>query len=222
MTMREAPFSADSWYHCFNLTIDQRLAFSEAEDYQRFLELLYLANDTRPLRRSDLGALPLSSVLRLPRDGRLVSVGAFCLMPNHFHLLLREAAPGGITAFMRKVGTAYTMYFNSRQNRAGNLFLKPFRSRQVPDAGFERALSYVHCSPAALYETEWKTRHIVDPQFLGERIAAYPYSSLKAQGGAPTPLKAILDAEMLPRGRALPAARLLKEALAYDAASDVP
>lgn len=222
MTMRDAPFSTDVWYHCFNLTIEKRPAFADDRDYRRFLEILYLANDTRPLRRNDLGSVPLEQVLRIPRDGQLVFVGAFCLMPDHFHIVLREAVPGGITTFMRKVGTAYTMYFNSRHRRAGNLFLKPFRSRQVADAQVERAVSYVHCTPAALFESGWKTSHIVDPQFLGERIAAYPYSSFKAHAGNLTALKAILDPEMLPKWRGIPAAQLLKDALAYEAAADVP
>lgn len=219
--MRDAPFSPGTWYHCFNVSIEKRLAFTDAEDYQRFLEILYLANDTRPLRRNDLGAVPFEQLLRLPRDGQVVSVGAFCLMPNHFHTVLREAVPGGITTFMRKVGTAYTMYFNSRHRRTGNLFLKPFRSRQLADAELERAMSYVHYSPATLFESGWKTRHVVDPQFLGERIAAYPYSSYKAHAGVSTSLRAILDAKTLP-GRPASAARLLSDALAYAADSDVP
>ncbi|HUY62523.1 MAG TPA: transposase [Candidatus Paceibacterota bacterium] len=215
MAQRDVPFSIGDWYHCFNVAIEKRSAFTDAADYQRFLELLYLANDAKPLRRNDFGNLTFERVLRIPRGGQLVSVGAFCLMPSHFHLVLRESAPGGISAFMRKIGTAYTMYFNSRYERAGNLFLKPFRSRHVPEAEFQHLVSYVHCSPASLYEPEWKTRHIVDPQFLGERIAAYPYSSFRAYAGISTPSDAILDAKMLSRGRAVPMQRTLKEALTY-------
>lgn len=213
--MRDVPFSPDDWYHCFNITIEKRPAFVDTADYQRFLEILYLANDSSPLRRGDIGSWSFEEVFRFPRESRLVAIGAFCLTQSYFHLVLRESEAGGITTFMRKVGTAYTMYFNARHTRVGNLFLKPFRSRQVPLSHLERAVSYVHCSAALLYEPDWKKRHIVDPQFLEERLLAYPYSSMRAYAGTRTPAVAILDAKTLSEGRNLPIQRLLKEALAY-------
>lgn len=158
----------------------------------------------------------------MPRSGGLVALGAFCLMPNHFHLVLKEVSEGGITAFMRKIGTAYTLYFNSRHERAGNLFLKPFKSRHVStDNYFQHLINYVHCNPAALYEPQWKTRHIVDPQFLGERIAAYPYSSLNAHSGSPTPIRALLDKEVFTIVRTVPIQKMLQGALKYYADSNI-
>jgi len=107
---------------------------------------------------------------------------------------------GGITAFMRKIGTAYTLYFNMRHRREGNLFLKPFRSRHV-SAGrpLEQFINYVHTAPATLYDPEWKRGHVVDPQFLAERILAYPYSSMKIHAGSKVPVRSILDVDMLPK-----------------------
>lgn len=159
----------------------------------------------------------------MPRGKKLVAIGAFCLMPNHFHLVLKEVSDGGITAFMRKIGTAYTMYFNARHERVGNLFLKPFRSRHVStDRYFQHLINYVHCNPAVLYEPAWKTRHVVDPQFLGERIVEYPYSSLSAHAGAKTPTGAILDAEIFSVARTLPIQKMLQEARQYSVDSDIP
>ena len=82
---------------------------------------------------------------------------AYCLMPNHFHLLLQDALPagGGISKFMQKVGTAYTMYFNASRERAGNLFVKPFRSKHVSDDRyFKRVAQYIHFNPIELMEPE--------------------------------------------------------------------
>lgn len=223
MTKRDAPFSVGEWYHCYNRGIEKRIAFVDARDYQRFLELLYLANDESPLRHDQIGDRTFEEVLAVPRGERLVTIGAFCLLPGHFHVVLKETSKGGITAFMRKVGTAYSLYFNSRYGREGNLFLKPFRSRHVTlDQSLQHLVSYVHSNPAALFEPEWKNSHVVDPQFLGERIREYPYSSLIAHGGVPTPIHAILDAEIFTVTRTVPLQKMLQEARKYSADTDIP
>lgn len=220
MTIRKVPFAAGEWYHCYNRTVEKRLAFDDFRDYYRFLELLYLANDEFPLRHDEIGTRKFEEVLSVPRGKKLVAIGAFCLMPNHFHLVLKEVSGGGITAFMRKIGTAYTLYFNSRHERTGNLFLRPFRSRHVStDNYFQHLISYVHLNPATLYEPTWKTGHVVDLQFLGERIATYPYSSLSAHTGSQTPTSAILDTEVFSVVRTVPIQKMLQEAVQYYADS---
>lgn len=221
--MRKVPFAVGEWYHCYNRGIEKRITFEDTRDYNRFLELLYLANDQSPLHRDNIGVHKFEEILTSPRGKQLVALGAFCLMPNHFHLVLKEVSEGGITAFMRKLGTAYTLYFNARHNRAGNLFLKPFRSLHVSsDRYFQHLINYVHCNPAVLYEPQWKTVQVVDPQFLGERIAAYPYSSLSAHTGASTPLNALLDEEIFSITRPVPVQKMLQEARQYCADLDIP
>ncbi|MEK7060520.1 MAG: transposase [Patescibacteria group bacterium] len=223
MTKRNVPFSIGEWYHCYNRSIEKRIAFEDQKDYYRFLELIYLANDELPLRRDNIGVRKFNDVMSVLRGKKLVSIGAFCLMPSHFHLVLKEVSEGGITAFMRKVGTSYTLYFNSRHKRAGNLFLKPFQSRHVStNNNLQHLISYVHCNPAALYDPDWKTSHVVDPRFLGERMAAYPYSSLSAHSGAHTPTEAILDAEAFSLARKISVQKMLQESLQYCANSDIP
>lgn len=223
MTQKRIPFAEGEWYHCYNRSIEGRLAFTDTRDYHRFLELLYLANDEFPLRREDIGIRKFEEVLTIPRGKKLVAIGAFCLMPNHFHLVLKEVSEGGITTFMRKLGTAYTLYFNSKHERMGNLFLKPFRSRHVStDQYFQHLISYVHCNPVVLYEPEWKKRPVVDLQFLGERVATYPYSSLGAHTGVSTPISAILDAEIFSIAHTVSIQKMLKEARQYSADADIP
>jgi putative transposase len=216
MSKRDASFAIDEWYHCYNRGIDKRIVFDDVRDYSRFLELLYLANDEYPLRRDEIGTHKLEEVLKTPRGNKLVAIGAFCLMPNHFHLVLKETREGGITTFMHKIGTAYTMYFNARHERTGNLFLKPFHSRHVSaDRHFQHLINYVHSNPATLYEPKWKANHVVDPQFLGEQVASYPYSSLGAHTDARTPTRTILDAEVFSIVRTAPIEKILQEAQQY-------
>lgn len=221
MTNRKESFEIGEWYHCYNHSIEGRSAFTDHQDYSRFLELLYLANDKFPLRRNDIGIHPFEEILVSPRGKKLVAIAAFCLMPNRFDLAIREVADGGITTFMRKMGTSYTLYFNSRHKRVGNLFLKPFISSLVSSDRSQSLVSYVHSIPAVLYEPEWKANHVVDPQFLGEHLVAYPYSSLGAHTGARTPSAPILDAELLSVARALPLQKMLQEARRYSTESGI-
>ncbi len=221
--MRDAPFEIGGWYHCYNRGIEERTTFADAQDYSRFLELLYLANDETPLRRDDIGIRTFAEILAIPRGEKLVAIGAFCLMQNSFNLVLKEVSEGGITAFMRKLGTAYTLYFNSRHTRLGNLFLKPFRSyRATSEHSVQDLINYVHAHPAVLYEPEWKTNHVVDPQFLEEHLVAYPYSSLSAHTGARTLNSPILDPQVLSGARTVPLQKMLREARRYSAESGIP
>ncbi len=223
MTKRDDPFAVGEWYHCYNRSLDEKIAFVDLQDYRRFLEILYLANDETPLRRHDIGTRRFEEILDLPRGDRLVAVGAFCLMPGHFHVALKEVVAGGITTFMRKVGTAYTAYFNARYKRTGNLFLKPFQSIHISnDRDLQRLISYVHCSPTVLYEPQWKTGHVVDYQFVEEHLRTYPYSSLAAHQGAHTATKAILAEEALSLVRTTSIQKMLPDAQRYYANSNIP
>lgn len=225
MIRRDVPFNTGGWYHCYNLSIESRIAFTDIQDYQRFLEILYLANENFPLRRNDLGKRPFNEIFMLPRGKRLVSIAAFSLMPRHFHLALKELVDGGITSFMRKIGTAYSLYFNMRHKREGNLFLKPFRSRHLPTSqSLEEFISYVHATPAALYEPEWKKSHVVDHQFLAERILAYPYSSMRIHAGMKVPAGPVVDLDALPKlGLSIDSIeRMLQEARRYCAHGNFP
>jgi hypothetical protein len=139
-------------------------------------------------------------------------------MPNHFHLLLQEATNGGITSFMRKVGTAYTMYFNIKNERTGNLFAKPFRSRRVgTDAHFMHIHHYLHLNPAELFESGWKYGKVKSRSSLEKRLEEYPFSSLCDYQGRQRPERAILqeDAVSLFNAEPMSISRLVSDAVEY-------
>lgn len=216
MAMRKTPFAVDEWYHCYNRGIEKRIVYEDESDYRRFLEQLYLANNDIPLKRDDIGMSNFEEILRIPLDNPVVAIGAFCLMPNHYHLLLKEIVEGGITLFMQKLGTAYTMYFNARYERTGNLFMKPFRSRYVDtDNYFQYLINYLHCNPAELYEPKWKTGDIKNMKMLTEKLVLYPYSSLCAYENAKSPLRSILNKNVFDIARMTPARQMIREAREY-------
>lgn len=119
---------------------------------------------------------------------------------------------------MRKIGTSYTMYFNIKSERVGNLFVKPFRSRLVSmEAHFMHIPHYIHLNPAELFEPEWKSRKVRDVSMLTQKLEKYPYSSLRDYNGIKRPEGAILDEEAMSLFGAEPVniSKLVSESLEY-------
>ncbi len=141
-------FAPGEWYHCYSRGIDKRTVFAGHADYRRFVQLLYLMNSERNFTIDDLGKDARSNLLDIPKGDSLVGLGAFALSPNHYHLLVLETNAGGISRFMQKLGTAYTMYFNTKYERSGGLFTRPFRSRHVADdRHLQHVVDYIHLNP---------------------------------------------------------------------------
>ncbi len=182
--MNRVPFAPDEWYHCYTRGVDKRQTFFSPADYERFLELLYLCNNKQSVHRSNLKTDV--DIFLLKREEPLVHIGAYCLMPNHFHLVIKEAIPSGITSFMRKLGTGYTMYFNKKHERIGNLFVKPFRSRHLYDDSYaKRALAHVHLNPLDLFDKTWKETPPAHTEVvaLKKYLHSYRYSSMATYTG---------------------------------------
>ncbi len=179
MGIRPKPFAPNEWYHCYSRGIDKRTIFESPSDHERFMQLLYLTNTTSALHRSNIKEWQTEVIVDLPRTNTLVSLGAYCLMPNHFHLLIHEDNEGGISKFMQKLGTAYTMYFNLKYERSGGLLTRPFRARHISnDEYFQHVVNYIHMNPIELFEPEWtkgKTQHI---HMVEKTLRNYRYSSL--------------------------------------------
>lgn len=214
--MERVPFAIDEWYHCFTRGIDKRKTFISRIDYERFLSLLYLCNSVEAIHRSDLFRRPLIEILRLERKAVLVGIGAFCLMPNHFHLLLKEIRDDGISLFMQKLGTAYAMYFNIKYERKGNLFLKPFRSKHITDDNYlQGAIQYIHCNPAEIFEPGWKLGRTKDLRALERNLIEYPYSSFCAHQKRDHLLRQVLDSSIFEIETQLPPQRMIHEARDY-------
>ena len=186
---RNLEFGVDEWYHCYNRGVDRRKIFLGKKDYDRFLALLYLGNSSIPAHLSNLtqskqGSTLLGLAMEEERGETLVDVGAYCLMPNHYHLLIREKEPGGITEYMRKLGTGYTMYFNKKEERTGPLLGGTFKAKHIADDRyFRRVVNYIHANSAELVEPKWKEGVARSPKKTAEFLASYQYSSLPEYSG---------------------------------------
>lgn len=176
-----APFAPQEWYHCFNRGVDKRRVFQNERDYERFLLLMYVANDTESVHLSNVKPNDLATVLsdkNAKKRELLVDIGSYCLMPNHVHIVLKEIEPGGISQFMQKIFTGYTMYFNKRYERTGALFAGTFKSKHVyDDRYFKKVVSYVHLNPLELFDKHWQ-KHTANTERFETYLSAYRYSSL--------------------------------------------
>jgi len=183
--LREDPFITGEYYHLYNRGIDKRVIFKLERDWERFMMLLYLSNSEKSFRLDDLlnkQEKTFKQILKVDKDKPLISIGAWCLMTNHFHLLVRQEVDGGITKFMRKLGTGYSMFFNIKYQRQGALFGGPFKSRCIKtDDNYMRQLfGYIHLNALDIKFSGWEKRDKNDNKdeiSMKEFLDSYRYSS---------------------------------------------
>lgn len=177
--MRKVPLVQGEFYHLYGRGVDKRVVFTQPEEYARFMAYLYMLNDEESVRPSDFFRSHTTlDVFNLERGNRLVAIGAFCLMPNHFHLYVTPLVEGGVSKFMQKLQTAYTKYFNEKHRRTGSLFESTFKSEHAVNDNYAKYLfSYIHLNPAKLKDSKWKERKFGDLAKLRSFVTEYPYSS---------------------------------------------
>lgn len=181
---RKISIAHNEFYHLYNRGTEKREIFTSEADRQRFLALLYLCNTPEPIHidsiKKSRGSTSLELLLEADQKETLVDIGAYCLMPNHFHLLVREKEERGISRFMQKLTTGYTMYFNKRHERTGSLFQGKFKATHAnEDRYLKYLISYIHMNPVKLVEPRWKESGIHDRQAVEEYLKAYRYSSYR-------------------------------------------
>ncbi|MEK7088679.1 MAG: transposase [Patescibacteria group bacterium] len=177
---RKVKLEMEEFYHIYNRGVEKRRIFQNPSDYKRFLILLYIANNDQPLHIKDFGSMPIEEIFKQDRGEPLVAIGAYCLMPNHFHLLLTPLVNGGISKFMLKLQTGYSMYFNKKNDRVGAFFQGTFKSEYIDnDVYLKYIYAYIHLNPAKLKNSNWKKQPKSFLNQLKKFIAEYLYSSLQ-------------------------------------------
>lgn len=181
---RKVPFETGETYHLYTRGVEKRIVFTSQEDYERMLLLLMAANQPQSVRVNDLlrgrsQGEPLRTVYEsFPRGEHLTAISGFALMPTHLHLLVTERETGGISKFMSKLMTAYSMYFNTKYERSGPLFTRPFRSRHIDtDDYFRWVFAYVHLNPLEMFQSDWKTHGLHDRRAASDFLSTHRYSS---------------------------------------------
>jgi putative transposase len=199
MTMgRSIILSDGEYYHIYNRGTEKRNIFGPGKkDPERMLSLIYLCNDTGAVdvKKYD----DLRDALTSPRGPSLISLCAYCLMPNHFHLIVRQEQENGISKFMQKLSTGYTMYFNQRYERTGALFQGTFKAKHISDdRHLQYMISYLHLNPVKLIDPKWKENGIANRQIAEKYLDTYRYSSYLDYCGKKRPEGTLIEMESLP------------------------
>jgi REP element-mobilizing transposase RayT len=143
-------FVADSYYHIYNRGVDRQTIFRENDDYIVFLSLLkrYLS------KKVSVNAVGVP----YPSYGDRLELLAFCLMPNHFHLLIYQHDKDAMTLLLRSVCTAYGMYFNKKYNRVGPLFQQRYKASRIYREDYLLHISrYIHLNPEDFEHWQWSS-----------------------------------------------------------------
>lgn len=155
--MRNINIVEGEYYHLYNRGVNKQKIFIDKRDWVRFLfcilyfqSPLVIYNLNRPV-----GNFVRHSVFNMDEveiiANKYVELVAFCLMPNHFHLLVQEKEEGGISRYMQRVQNAYTKYSNTRYKKSGHLFQGPYQIVHIEDNEQLIYLSaYIHKNPGEL------------------------------------------------------------------------
>lgn len=171
MSVRPTPFVTGEYYHIYNRGNSKQVIFHDEQDHYYFINLLGIMNNEQ---RSKSGITKREN----PSLERVISIGVYCLMPNHFHILLKQEKEAGVTLFMQKLSTAYVMYYNKKYKRTGGLFEGKFKSKHAGDDAYLKYLfSYIHLNPLKLLDSDWKTSQKSLSTEKLQFLAGYKYSS---------------------------------------------
>lgn len=197
--MRKEPFTIGSFVHVYNRGNRKQPIVCDTNDRWRFLQMLYYFNsefsppnifrELRSLRNPESDSYSdfyngLVWPENWPARKPIVKIISFSLLNNHFHLLLKEIREGGITMFMRKIGTGMTNYFNAKYQEKGRLFQGSYKARRADNDAYLKYLSvYIQVkNPFELYSGSIK-KAVKNFDKAFDFAVANPYCSLAAYTG---------------------------------------
>lgn len=156
-------FAPESYYHVYNRGVNKRSIFKDDQDYVVFMGLLKRYLDPK---NSDTDKFGRS----YPNFAKEISLNAFCLMPNHFHLLIYQENERSITGFLKSLSTAYTMYFNKKYKRVGHLFQDRYKASLLDNDPYLLHISrYIHLNPKKYLNWEYSSL----PYYKNEKHASW-------------------------------------------------
>lgn len=162
MPYRKTPLVNDQIYHVFNRGVARLPICQDKRDYNRFLEAIYYYQFQGP--KPQFSQIKRFKDLNFEKNKKIVEILGYCLMPNHYHFLLRQLQDNGISEFISRFSNSYTKYFNTRHERVGPLLQGQFKAvRIASDEQLIHVSRYIHLNPVA--------------SFLVRDLKEFPWSS---------------------------------------------
>lgn len=144
----------NGYYHIYNRGVEKRTIYEDEQDYKVFLNYIKEGLSPKPnpeeIKKSFI--LKGSSFQGVPHTHKnyhkKVELLVYCLMPNHFHFIIKQIQKGSMEGFMRSLATRYSMYFNKKYNRVGHLFQGIYKASMITNDAYLLHLSrYIHLNP---------------------------------------------------------------------------
>jgi putative transposase len=183
---RKDRFISGNFYHIYSRTALNVPEFKKKENANKLVQAFLLANSTNSGQafnylRNDRNA-NLEKAQEIIKDGKkLVDILCYVIMPDHYHLLLRQLIENGITEFIRKCNTSIAKYINIKNDRTGSLFGSCFKSKYIDSNEYLLHLSlYIHLNPLDFIDNKnWRYNKLRNWRFKKEKLLNYPWSSLR-------------------------------------------
>jgi len=204
--------------HVYNRGVEKRKIFLDNQDYSRFRDNLFLLNNKKGKIRTR--EKDIRNITDLKQE-KLVEVLKWSLLPNHYHLLLYELVDGGISEFIKRVGNAYTKYFNTKmQDRSGYLFQNKAQTVLiVEESQFLYIPFYIDLNPLDLKFPNWKSMR-PSKSLASSFLSSYEWSSFRdyfTEGG----YQMILNTKLFSNLFELPSQKYEKELFDFMLEADV-
>jgi len=158
------------FYHTYNRGTEKRKIFLENSDYFRGVHDLYEFNDAKPVfnlsKRLDASLHNRSSTaINGKLREKIINMGVWCLMPNHYHIFSSPITDNGLPNFHQKFGGGYTCFFNIKYNRNGVLFQGRYKKIKVTnDAQALQLICYIQSNPLEIWRPDWKEKYLTDAE----------------------------------------------------------
>jgi putative transposase len=189
MPIRKTEFKKGKIYHVYNLGLKGKSIFANESDKERFLQSIYLSNNSNSFRgvselkknRENISISAVRNILKVKkiRISPLVQILSLCLMPNHFHLILKENKKNGISGFMQKIGNSYGKFYSNKYGQKGSVFSGRFKVAQVEN---NEQLNYLFVyinavNPAQLVEPYLKIKGVENFSLAWNSVENYKWCS---------------------------------------------
>lgn len=175
-TIRKIPLVTNETYHIFNKSIAGYEIFNTKEEFLRIAEVIKhyqpVKTKTRFSKREEIkNDCSISPLPRLPQENKLVEIIAYCIMPTHIHLILKQTVDKGISTFMSLISNSYSRYFNLKHKRKGPLWENEFKNVLITsDEQLLHLTRYIHLNPVSAFIVnkpgEWTASSY--KEYLGE------------------------------------------------------
>lgn len=184
---RKEKFAPGEYYHIYNRTILNMPEFKNYSNAERLAQAFLIANSTKSSEAfqylRNYKEATINDIIEIVKQGeKLVDILCYTIMPDHYHLLLKERKEGGISSFIHKCNISVAKYINIKNDRLGPLFESLFKSKHISTNEYLLHLSlYIHLNPLDfLSGREWRVHKINDWDLVREKLFNYPWSSLTA------------------------------------------